>query len=679
MGKSRPNRQQRRKDPARQPKLPNDPELLALRDEKVLPVLKDLQATNPKSRSAAASAVANAITDEKVRKLMLREQLVRIVMSETLTDASVDSRASGWEIMKILAEEEDDGFSVHLFRQDILVAVEYACTTILETLESKETPFTSATREQQTIVWRISRALCGLVTRMAEASEEIWAKIVSSVKVTNFLLTLVSRESTDPNTADEVMTCLMTLTEDNREMCEQILATPEAFPLLMKLKELDGATSVLACGVLHNIFEAMEWNDLSPGKDDATDEALIRRLARTLQDYEGGGPKPLEGQEWNAPGEIVKLALEILASIGTAVISTFDAPKGLKGGRPNANEDSEMMDEDGADNEEIEEDDLSDSGAKGDQGEDDDDSMDEEEMLEDLQNVTGANDDEGIEDLPTLAAVLQKAAPQIIRLGALKTDSEEHIRVKSHAISVLNNIAWSISCLDFSNGKSASIRAAWTPVASRIWEQNIVTTLAMDTADIELATNITSLAWAVARVLRENLPYTGGEHTKFIALYHASKSLSGAAESTQPAEKADKKPAEGTPSADPFQGLGVKCIGVLGQLALPPVPVSRNRDIGVFLMTLLSKLPEVPVADAVEILNSIFDIYADEDQDIDAEVFWKDNFLKHLEDNTGNVKMLLKRVHKKDPATAELRARVEESVMNFTRFVAYKKKHQPKA
>ncbi|KAL5601192.1 hypothetical protein BROUX41_005997 [Berkeleyomyces rouxiae] len=678
MGKSRPNRQQRRKDPInRQPKPPTDPELVALRDQKVLPILKELQATDPKSRSVAASAVANVVTNEKVRKLMLREQLVRIVLSETLTDASLDSRASGWEIMKTLAEEEDDGFSVHLVRQDILVAIEYACTTILETLESEETPFTSATRAQQSIVWRISRALGALVGRLAEASEEIWTKINASPKIINFMLTLISRESTDPNAADEVMTSLMILTEDNRQMCEQILATPGAFDLLMRLKELDGTSSVLACGVLHNIFGAMEWDDLSPGKQDATDEVLIRRLARTLQDYEAGGPKPKEGQEWNAPGEIVKLALEILASIGTNVISTFDTPATSKKG-PSAGEDDEMMDED--EDEVADDESLSESGSQnGEKVDNDDDSMDEEAMLDDLQNVTGANDDEGIEDLPTLAIMLQKAAPQMIRLGALSTDKEEDVRVKSHAISALNNIAWSISCLDFSDGKSASIRAAWTPVASRIWEQIIAATLAMDTADVELATNVTSLAWGVARVLKEDLPYAGTEHAKFIALYHASKNLGGAVDSAEGAAKTDKKPAGGTAASDPFQGLGVKCIGVLGQLALPPAPVARNREIGVFLMTLISQLADTPVADAVEVLNNIFDIYADEEQEVDKQVFWKDNFFKHLEDNSGKVKMLLKRVHKKDPATAELRLRAEETVMNFTRFLAYKKKHQPTA
>ncbi|KKA30232.1 hypothetical protein TD95_003744 [Thielaviopsis punctulata] len=662
MGKSRPSRASRRGGPMeRKPKPPTDPELVALREQKVLPILKELQAPDPKSRSVAASAVANIISNEKVRKLMLREQLVHIVMTETLTDASVDSRASGWEIIKILAEEEDAGFSVHLFRKDILTAVEYACTTILETLGSKETPFTSATKGQQAIVWRISRAISSITATLAEASEEIWAKVVASPKIINFLLTLMSQESTDPNTADEVMTCLMTLTEDNREMCEKILATPGVFQLLMSLKDIDGASSVLACGVLHNIFETMEWNDRNPGRDDATDEVLIRRLARTLQDYDAGQKKPDEGEEWNAPDEVVKLALEILASIGTSIINVFE---GAQKADPGVAEDTKM-DED-EEEKDLDEDVLSDSGDRD--KEEDDDSMDEEAMLEDLAHVAGSDAEDAIDDLPTLAALLQKATPQMLRLSALPTDSEEHIRVKSHALSALNNLAWSLSCLDFADGHNAAILATWTPIAARVWETAIATTLATDTADIELATNVTSLAWAVARVLKQAVPYNGTEHTKFIALYQATRGMAAAAAANK---------VEGP--KDPFQSLGVKCIGVLGQLALSPAPVARNREIGIFLMTLVSQLPETPAVDAVEALNQIFDIYGDEELECDREVFWKDGFLKHLEDNSGKVKAMLKGIHKKDPATAELRTRAEEVVMNLSRFIAYKKKNPPKA
>jgi hypothetical protein len=108
------------------PKPLADPELVALREAKVLPVLQDLQSSEPKRRTAAAAAVANVVNDARVRKLLLRENIVRIVLEGTVTDAAIESRAAGWEILRVLADKEDADFCVHLFRRDVVTALSYA-------------------------------------------------------------------------------------------------------------------------------------------------------------------------------------------------------------------------------------------------------------------------------------------------------------------------------------------------------------------------------------------------------------------------------------------------------------------------------------------------------------------------------------------------------------------------
>ena len=132
MGKSGRNRAQGpRADPIAKPvKPPADPELAALRESQILPILKDLQSPDAKSRTAAASAIANIVTDTRCRKLLLREQIVHIVLTETLTDASIDSRAAGWEILRVLSQEEEADFCVHLYRLDILTAIEHAAKAV---------------------------------------------------------------------------------------------------------------------------------------------------------------------------------------------------------------------------------------------------------------------------------------------------------------------------------------------------------------------------------------------------------------------------------------------------------------------------------------------------------------------------------------------------------------------
>ena len=131
MAKSRRNRAARRKDPISKPvKPPTDPELAALRTSKVLPVLADLQSADPKSRSAAATAISSIITDPRCRKLLLREQIVHIILTQTLTDAALESRAAGWRILQVLAQEEEADFCIHLYRQDVLTAMEFAAKMV---------------------------------------------------------------------------------------------------------------------------------------------------------------------------------------------------------------------------------------------------------------------------------------------------------------------------------------------------------------------------------------------------------------------------------------------------------------------------------------------------------------------------------------------------------------------
>lgn len=132
MAKSRRNRANAaRKDPlSKTVKPPSDPELAALRESKILPVIKDLQSADPKERSAAAAAISNIVQDTKCRKLLLREQVVHTILTQTLTDSALESRAAGWGILQTLAQEEEPDFCIHLYRVDILSAIEFASKSV---------------------------------------------------------------------------------------------------------------------------------------------------------------------------------------------------------------------------------------------------------------------------------------------------------------------------------------------------------------------------------------------------------------------------------------------------------------------------------------------------------------------------------------------------------------------
>lgn len=495
--------------------------------------------------------------------------------------------------------------------------------------------------------------------------------IASNPQIIPFLCFLVTQNSTPPEVVNETLSCLMTLSEDNLKASQLILAdSSNCFRALTKYKELGDSRAVYASGLLHNMFSALEWHDGSPGQDGLTDVSVVPSICRVLEKskqdpktYQLGGLEP----------EVVTLALEILASIATDLQSAMAKANKAEEEWNGFGDDTPIEDGDGADEDE----DMKHGRDEEEAGEEDEDvEMDEDAMIADIDLVAGADSDaEGdadIQDSPTLREFIQKAIPQLIRLANYAPASDEAIAVQSEALSAINNIAWTMSCFDYSEPGNASILRAWAPVAKRLWARVVAPVLASDTADVALASLVTSIAWAISRTLQGSTPLVGNEHQKFISLYKASRNL--AAPSSE--EQAKQQQQDGEPE-DPFQSLGVKCIGVLGQLAQDPAPTELNREVGVFLVTVLDALPDAPAADAVEALNQLMDIYGDESHPCDKAVFWKDNFLKHLEAVLPKAKTMVKSIDKRG-ATSELRARADEAVLNLGRFIQYKKKHPPR-
>ncbi|KAI9736413.1 MAG: hypothetical protein M1818_006147 [Claussenomyces sp. TS43310] len=653
MGKShRKGHNKGRSNPIAKPiKPPSDPELAAIRETQILPVVNDLQSPDTKKRGSAAVAIANIIEDAKCRKLLLREQIVRILLEQTITDSSLESSSAGWGILRNLALEEEADFCIHLYRQDILTAIEAVAQTMITTIESQEPPVSKLPRAQQDLVWTLSGSIVGLVSSLAEAQEEIVEVITRRPSIIRFLFALLSYDFIPGELFEIALSCLAVLTEDNEDLAKQIVDHESWLKGLMQLQQVGKPGAVGACGVLHNIFSAMQWFDHNTPVEGASDAMLIPTLMECVSTYQ----RRLDhanGSAQSSPDQVLQLALEMTASIATSLQEALEHAnqneKEFEGFGDEKIDEDEMMIEDGSDDEK----------GSGDGEEAADDEMDDDAIEADMAMVAGADDDDN-DDMPgqqpTLEALISIAAPTILSLAKPSHDeAAERGAVRNSALSALNNISWTVSSVDFSSGKS-SIAKSWPPLAQRIWTEAVSPVLASNTADIALASSITSLGWAVARSVQGSVALQADEHRKFMALYQASKNLE------TPASDSDD---------DAFQGLGVKCLGVLGRLALTPAPLALNREVGIFLLTVLAGLPATPAADAVEALNQVFDIYADREYDCD-KIYWDNDFQKHLEQVQPLARKMAKAIDKRK--RPELRQRADEAVLNLDRFLKYKK------
>eukprot|EP00842_Homolaphlyctis_polyrhiza_P001273 jgi/Hompol1/2146/HPOL_005874-RA len=115
--------------------------------------------------------------------------------------------------------------------------------------------------------------------------------------------------------------------------------------------------------------------------------------------------------------------------------------------------------------------------------------------------------------------------------------------------------------------------------------------------------------------------------------------------------------------------LRSKCAAILSYLGRYQNQIDLNHAIGnAFLAHLaIGDSPEL----SCEILNGLFDLYADSAFDYDEPVFVQGGMLKRLETLENAVKRELKAVDRRK--TRALRERADEMLLNLGAFIRYKK------
>jgi hypothetical protein len=537
---------------------------------------------------------------------------------------------------------------------------------VISTLESINPTFSSMPKPHQKLTWELTGSLIGLLSSLSETNQELVEAVSDLPGVPSFLFGLLGLEGVPEQINDSAVLCLHTLIEENDVIAKKILEGPGWLTGLVKLRNEQSLQGIAACGIVHNISQELRCFDQGPDTEHLLDSATLPALKLSLEKY---AQYYIQANEALSSGDpqlsrnerSLRLALEILASIATAAQEGIEGVPEETAGVPKTDVMSEGSGE-GSETDQVlrpETDGVANC-------------VDEDAEME---LVTG--DESGNVGTSRLIAtgshegvityLVEVFVPLVLPLATPPINqATETTLVYSRALSALNNIAWTAplipSSRDFSPGKEA-----WASYAQRIWKLAVSPILGSNTADIPLADSIASLAWALSRSVNGKISLPEGEHRSFMALYQATRGLGTSAPAAQINDH-NRGTEEGVVDAS---SLGVKCIGVLGTLALCPLRIDVNREIGVFLVTLITNLPQTPTSDTIEALNQLFDIYADEAFDYDEPVFWGDGLLAHLEAAIPNVRRMAKAVDKRKQP--DLRGRADEALMNLGRFIKYKK------
>ncbi|RPB29362.1 hypothetical protein L211DRAFT_775717 [Terfezia boudieri ATCC MYA-4762] len=596
----------------------------ALRETKILPVVKNISSINVNERVQAVNAVANLVEDSTCRKLLLKERIVAALMEQTLNDSSPEVIVKGWGVLRNLAVEEGYDVCLHMYRKDILTPIAAAISKLQETIRSLINVPASVDNITKKLVWGYAENVVGLVASIWHATEEV-VEAVNKLNIFPFLMGLLSPECKAPRAVQNIAAqCLNVITEEQDELIKSIIDSEDVFvPLILQLR--DTPTSSPMDPLLRTVAVC--------GMPLSNDSTLT------------GGEPVTEGERIEA----LKDGLEILTSIIASLQDDIDGKIPVEVSFPDSDfmdEDSEEELENGVDKDEDGVDDESEVGYK---------SMDEEVMLEDMAMVTAVDCDDSEEandassECP-IAHLIEVVIPLLLPLCAPQDHSSNSLAVQTRAINCLSNISWTSST---ALPKSSPLFQSFQKHALTVWTSIVVLILRSNTANIELAEAVTGLSWAIAKALGGKLPISQptneggvGEHKIFMSLYNAATT----------------------------DDLRTRCVGVLGCLGLAP---GRIGEIGVFLVTSLSALPptgNTATDPAIEALNAIFDVYSDAEFDYDEPVFVKHNFLEHLKSILPKVQSMTKKIDKR--RFPEQRARAEDATQNLRRFIEYKKKER---
>jgi len=133
MGRSnrvRKNKDKRKTDPLGGARSLDIGQHSALRELKILPVVKNISSIDVNERVEAVTAVANLVEDSACRKLLLKEKIVAALMEQTLNDSSLEVIVRGWGALRSLAVEEGYDVCLHMYRKDILTPTAAAISRV---------------------------------------------------------------------------------------------------------------------------------------------------------------------------------------------------------------------------------------------------------------------------------------------------------------------------------------------------------------------------------------------------------------------------------------------------------------------------------------------------------------------------------------------------------------------
>ncbi|CAG8550386.1 25392_t:CDS:10 [Dentiscutata erythropus] len=641
-----------------------------LENGETLPVIKQLYSPDVKERAWAASCSSNLILgDKKIRRLLLSQNLIKALIERLTDDYEILKEALGTlRNLTIVGEHE---VCVEMYREDILTPLMALVSKVSEVIDNiiKGIPAESDPLvDARNTIWKSAENIIYIILALSETSQEV-LRGINNTNIVPFLMSCLIQSCTIPTqTVIAACQCLHTLTDDNPDVHIHFQQNPQYAQSLLNAINLDEAAlpskehllfiKVLCCGILSNLYSVVDLpisksepimnlnNYLMPvlisclalDINKAADEAIENvseidnaQCPETTKDL----PKytiPIAENNLNKINVqlmTLQLALEILSKIFLECFSK----------------------------------DGDDDGWQDESQEDNDINVKEDSIMEDIiiMGVNQPDEQSKIHPIlnnfatiilpklfslayPTHLSFPEQLGPNVLPMPSVAPEITSSLAtVHLRAIECINNFL--LVMVDNVEDKwwftqhREDAKQAWTllfELGSQVTGKGIGEP--GQESRVKILDALIGCLWTLARGLDGNAPVTGDQIRSLICCYESGV----------------------------YDTMRVKTIGTLGMIARRQNAIDDNKLIGTFLFNILSLLKNDSTSPecVVEVLNSIYDVYADKDFDYDEPVFVQGGYLPLLENTAKSIDKRTSR---------DLRFRADEAHENLIAFIKYKR------
>ncbi|CAO3653544.1 unnamed protein product [Mucor hiemalis] len=633
--------------------------------EQVTPVIERLSSENPTERAWAAACVSTLIlSNAATRKILLSKGVVPLLI-QRLSDEQQEVRDESLGALRNIASV-DNTVAKEYYTRNIMEPLGYLLPQITQTIDSviKGVPIQDeADADRRKSIWDVTENFIYIIWCICEASDK-YIKAINRMNIITFLTSfLLCGEQCPTRVVVAAGQCLNTLTDDNKDLLIEFQNHPqyaESLFNIIKNENENTLVQVLACAILMNVREVVrlptswdEENDeieelhklLVPVLINALDYDIQAAAVNTVSAVQSGNvtlrqdesgditPKPkqpLTNEDIFIQGvedrlAITQLALELLASI---CLRDDDDEDGVE------DADEAMMDENEEEKPPKE---------------------DEEGFEEEVAGKTATAVDEAlIRSNPVLYAYIHQIFPQLIRLSTATPISYQQMSLSPLVTQgLVTTHQRSLECLNnFLLAMNELPRKFWfkdyKSDATQLWRwlfdiaNNVANSKPEEWARDAILEVVISCLWALGRGLEQDIPLNPSDVGALCGTYEMI----------------------------PLESMRIKIVGALGPIAIRQGDVFTNKNIGVFIMTLLNDKTTKPSV-VVEALNFIYDVYSDAEFDYDSPVFVQGGFLNNLKQLFSSVRSMVKSIDRRK--NFDLRMRGDEALDNLNAFIKYKK------